>query len=258
MPYSFALSLAAADILLEHCGLGRAPVPFEVPHLGTSHSQRAQIRDAVFRDLQSRGIVRGGRLDAEVRLALATFVHSPVAIAAAARLGADRTLFARAASDGEYAVLARRADNLIVFEQARPTAIVPAIVDLLPLIPAAPGQSVTIPKPAGTAKRAPGQYEGYDPFAGVARPRSQPSAQLRAVERMFEKPRLRIGQFTAFLAGRSGHPVGLNPVAWFDTEAGRYLMTVREAEDGQRWTTYAPADNARLAQQLYQQLEGHF
>lgn len=52
MAHSFSLSLAAVDILLEHTRLGRAPFPFKIPHIGTTHTQRAQVRDAVFRDLE--------------------------------------------------------------------------------------------------------------------------------------------------------------------------------------------------------------
>jgi len=115
MPHSFSLSLAAVDILLEHLGFGRAPTPFEVPHVGTTVEQRAMIRDAVVRDLTGRGLWSRGRLDADAELALATFVRGGVVINAAAELG-DRHLFARVASDGQFAVLARQDENLIVFE----------------------------------------------------------------------------------------------------------------------------------------------
>ncbi|MFD2397705.1 ESX secretion-associated protein EspG [Prauserella oleivorans] len=46
-------------------------------------------------------------------------------------------------------------------------------------------------------------------------------------------------------------------MAWFDTEDGRYFCTQRAADDGQKWLTYAPGDNARIVQQLYAQLEGY-
>ncbi len=257
MPHSFSLSLAAVDILLEQLGLGRAPAPFEVPHVGTTHEQRGMIREAVLRDLGGRGIWQRGRLDADVELALATFVRGGLVITAAAQLD-DRQLFARVASNGQYAVLARQDENLLVFSDVRPTGIVPAIVDLLPLTPAAPGQSVTIARPASRPKQ-PRRDDAYDPFADVGGPRSQASSpQMRMVERIFEKPRTRIGQFTPYVRGRDGRPAGLTSLAWFDTEAGRYLMSSRDAADGQRWLTYAPADNARLAQQLYTQLEGYF
>lgn len=253
MPHSFSLSLAAVDILLEQLGFGRAPTPFEVPHVGTTVEQRAMIRDAVVRDLTGRGLWSRGRLDADAELALATFARGSVTVNAAAELG-DRHLFARVASDGQFAVLARQEENLIVFEEVRPTGIVPAIVDLLPLTPAAPGQSVTISRPPRKPRHQ-RRDDAYDPFADVTGPRSPSGGgpQLRMIERVFQEPKKRVGQFTAQARGGS-----FPPLAWFDTPSGRWLMSSRAAEDGRRWITYAPADNARLAQQLYAQLEGQF
>ncbi|MEC3975687.1 ESX secretion-associated protein EspG [Amycolatopsis sp. H20-H5] len=259
MSYSFSLSLAAVDILLDQGGLGPAPGPFVVPHIGTSHEQRGMVRDAVFRDLEGRGLMRGGRLDPDVELALATFVHSDLVITAAAQLDQGRQLFARAASNGQFAILARQDENLVVFDEIRPTGIVPSIVDLLPLTPAAPGQSVTFAKPSSQQRPRRGPDDAYDPFAGVSAPRTSSShAQLRVVERIFEKPKTRVGQFTASVKGRDGRQADLSTLAWFDTEAGRYLMSSHQAADGQHWLTYSPADNARIAQQLYSLLEGYF
>lgn len=258
MAYTFSLSLAAVDMLLEQGRLGRAPVPFSVPHIGTSAEQRAQVRAAVYRDLEARGLMVGGRLDPGVEQALRTFVSPPVSISAAAQLDRGTPLFARAGSDGEYAVVVHQDENMLVFTEARPTGIVPMIVDLLPLTPAAPGQSVTVAKPAKRKRNPYDSDEGYNPFSGVAAPRSHSTTQLRMVERIFEKPRKRVGQFTAFVRDQRGHAVDLSPIAWFDTEAGRYLMTIRDGADGQTWITYAPADNARIAQQLHEQLEGTF
>ncbi|WP_435157083.1 ESX secretion-associated protein EspG [Amycolatopsis sacchari] len=255
MPHQFSLSLAALDILLEHLRLGRAPAPFEVPHVGTTFDERAQIRDAVFRDLESRGVTSRGRLDPDVELALRTFVQGPVAIMAVAQLERDKQLFARAASNGQYAVVAKQDRNSLVFTDCRPTALVPGIVDLLPRTPAAAGPSVTIPKPAQQSGRHRRDDDAYDPFAGVAKPRSTAPAQLRMVERIFQKPKLRIGQFSLVVPGRDGKPARLTPTAWFDTEEGRYFATSRKADDGQSWLTYAPADNARIAHHLFEELQ---
>ena len=74
------------------------------------------------------------------------------------------------------------------------------------------------------------------------------------VERIFAKPKLRMGQFTAFVPGREGRASALPPTVWFDTEDGRFFVTSRHAEDGQNWLTYAPADNARIAHHLSDQL----
>lgn len=253
MPHQFSLSLAALDILLEQLKLGRAPAPFEVPHIGTTFEQRAQVREAVFRDLESRGMVSRGRLDPDIELALHTFTKAPVAITAVAQLDRDKQLFARAASNEQHAVVVKQDQNSMIFQDVRPTAVVPGVVDLLPLTPAAAGQSVTVAKPARKrAKHRLDNDNSYDPFANVAQPRSTAPAQLRMVERIFQKPKLRIGQFSAVVQGRR-----TTPTAWFDTDEGRYFVTSRNAEDGQSWLTYAPADNARIAHHLFEQLQGH-
>lgn len=253
MDQSFSLSLTAMDILLERQKLGRAPLPFEVPHLGTTFEDRARIRDAVLRELESRRLVSRGRLDPDVELTLQTVVQAPIAIIAVAELDEGKKLFARVASDGQFAALVRQDGNMLIFTAVRPASIVPSIVDLLPATPAAADQSVTVSKPE--PKRARHSLDddgGYDPFAKVSRPRAHSTApaQMRAVERIFQKPKLRMGQFTPFAANGAM----LTPTAWFDTPDGRYFVTSQKAEDGQSWTSYAPADNARITQHLHGQL----
>ena len=39
-------------------------------------------------------------------------------------------------------------------------------------------------------------------------------------------------------------------LVWHDTDAGRYMIYQTTGSDGREWVSYAPADNARLAQQL--------
>lgn len=257
MTRSFSLSLTAVDVLLEHCQLGRAPFPFEIPHVGRTRQQRDQVRQAVFRDLEGRGLVRGGQIDGTVHEVLRTFVHSFLAITLVAQLRDDDELFARGVRDGDFAVVVRQDGNLLVFEEARPTTIVSAVVGLLPTVPAGPGQSVTVAGPAaphvhGRTSEDPAGPPG--PVTATRPPAS--STQLRAVQRLFDKPQLRIGQLAPFVRGREGGKrSSLDPVAWFDNEDGRYFCTSRVADDGQKWLTYAPADHARMVQHLHAQLE---
>ncbi|EIE97170.1 ESX secretion-associated protein EspG [Saccharomonospora glauca] len=255
MVQSFSLSMAAVDILFEQLKLGHAPFPFEVPHLGTTHTERAQIREAVFRDLESRDLMRRGRLDADVEAALVTFVRGRIAVSAAAKLESGEKLFARSASEQQFAVLGKRDGNFIVFDLIRPEGLVPEIVNLIPPARPAPGQSVTLAKPEPkpqTPRHA--EPDSYDPFAGVSGPSSRASAQERAVQRMFEKPPKQLGQFMVFMQGRREQR-RLDPLVWFDTENGRMFNTSRKADDGQTWLTYAPADNARIIQQLMSQIQ---
>lgn len=251
MPHQFSLSLTALDVLLEHMRLGRAPSPFEVPYSGTTVEQRSQIRGAVFRELESRGLAGRGRFDPDLELALHTMSGAPVAITAVAQLDDGEQLFARVASNGQYAVVAKQDRNSMIFTEVRPTAIVSGVVDLLPRTAAAGGQSVTVAKPAKRGKHRLDD-NNYDPFANASAPRTSAPAQLRLVERIFQKPKLRIGQFSAVVQGKR-----LTPTAWFDTEEGRYFVTSREAEDGQNWLTYAPADNARIAHHLSELLHAY-
>ncbi|KMS87737.1 ESX secretion-associated protein EspG [Prauserella rugosa] len=255
MARSFSLSLVAVDILLEQLKLGRSPFPFEIPHVGTTHTQRAQVREAVLRDLEGRGLARGGRLDPDTETAFQAFVRAPLVVTLAGTLDDDEELYARAVSDRQAGLLVRQDGNMLVFEEVRATNFVAELVDVLPLTKPAPGQSITVPVPS-RAPRPSGGDGGYDPFRGVQAPRSgHNSTQERAVARLFEKPMKRLGFFTAFVPGDEGRPTKLDPLMWFDNEDGRYLGSQRSAEDGQAWATYAPADNARLVTHLYTQLE---
>lgn len=253
MGFSFSLSLTAVDILLEHQNLGSAPSPFAtMRQVGASDEERARVRDAVFRELAGRRIFDRGRLDADTELSLRTFVHGPIAIVAVAQLDRGGQLFARVASDGQNAVVARQEQNLLIFDQVRPEGIVPSIVDLLPRVPAAGGQSVTIAKPAPERPQHAPDDDYYESFARAApSPRSAGSAQVRMAERIFRQPKLRLGQFTAYTRGAA-----MSPTIWFDTPEGRYFGTSRTADDGQSWLTYAPADNARIVRHLDSQLRG--
>ncbi|OQO90836.1 ESX secretion-associated protein EspG [Saccharomonospora piscinae] len=254
MVRSFSLSLAAVDIVFDHLELGRAPFPFEVPTLGETFTERAQIRQAVFRDLEGRGLVRGGRFNPDAEAALRTFVGGRVAVTAAATLDDGKKLFARSATDGRLAVVGKRDGNFLVFTEIRPVGLVPEIVNLIPATRPAPGQSVTLAKP----DTKPGRHAApdcYDPFADVSAPAARASVQERAVERMFDKPQRRFGQFTAFAHDGRGPAEYLDPVAWFDTDDGRVFTTRRVTEDGQAWLTFAPADNARIVQHLHSQVQ---
>lgn len=252
MGRSFSLPLRAVDILLEHQRLGRAPMPFEVPHAGTTFEERARVRDAVFGELEAHRLLSRGRLDPDVELGLQTWVRGPIAIIAVAELDGGRHLFARVASNGQHAILVRQEGNTLIFAETRPPAIVSSIVDLLPATSAAGGQSVTVAKPEPKMAHRSVDDDAYDPFAKVSRPRPQSTApaQLRMVERIFQKPKLRVGQFTPFRGGDAP----LTPTAWFDTPEGRYFVTTQD-NGGQRWVTYAPADNGRIAHHLHTQLQ---
>lgn len=245
---ALSLSLSAVDILFEDLKLGRVPQPFEVPSAGETLTQRAQVREAVYRTLTQRDVMRNGRLDADVEHGLVTFAKAPFAIAAVGQLD-DGPLFARVCSDGHFALLVEQRENTLVFTDIWPTALIPVIVDLLPLTRAAHGTSVTVEVPA------PGDG-AYNPFEGV---RGQKAVQRRAADRIFAQPIQRVGAFlssvvTPGVSGERAKQSVVSQVSWFDTEEGRHFATQTIAEDGGQQITYTPGDNARIAGYLHQVL----
>ncbi|MGH3432097.1 MAG: ESX secretion-associated protein EspG, partial [Thermocrispum sp.] len=66
----FSLSLVAVNIVLGDLKFS-APEPFDVPHPTQDTDERARLREVVYRDLERRGLMRRGRLDADVEQLLA-------------------------------------------------------------------------------------------------------------------------------------------------------------------------------------------
>jgi hypothetical protein len=242
--FAFSLSLAAVDLLWEQLRLGTPVRIFEIPSVGTTMADRDRLRQFVLDDLTARDLAHRGRLAPEVEEAIVALSGFQHAIDAVAILDDDERLLARAATTGRTLVLARRQDQMISFETFRPEGLVSEVVNLIGDEKPGPGRSVTFPE-TGTVDAG---------FSGVLQPvRPQQRGyelQRRAAQTMWERTRKRIGMFTVYGRDRRGREHSLPVLSWFDTEDGRYLGHCRPGPDGQRWTTYAPADSARIAQQL--------
>ncbi|MBW4715750.1 ESX secretion-associated protein EspG [Saccharothrix obliqua] len=259
--FSFSLSHAAADMLWEDLKLGSRPYPFEFPYLGQTIDERRGIRNAVYRDLESRGLARRGRVAAEVEEALNLLVRFEFSLNAVASLDAEnvaRQLLARAGARGELAVLAVLDDRQLKVDTMRSSALLRTVVDLIPPSKPGPGQSVTVPVPTSAPPPPPRRDDDFGDatFTRAMAPHSSAGSQIRALEATFERPRLRAGQFGVTVRGRHGRETRAPQVAWFDNDQGRYLAQTRQGQDGRKWLTHAPADNARIAAQLAQELNG--
>lgn len=256
---AFSLPLPAVGVLFEDLGLGRVPQPFEVPHVSTELDQRAHIKEAVYRTLGNRGLVHGNRPTSEVEDALVVFARAPIAIAVVGQPDTEEPeeyLFARAVRDGKDALLVVKQENLLVFKEVRPTAMVAEIVNLLPDVPQARGGPISVPlKPERKPARA-DDDEPYDPFAKARE--KHPTSQAKALQRIFSQPILGIGAFRPMVKGSDESFV---PVAWVDTEQennngpGRHFCSGRVEVDGTRWTTYTPGDKARITHYMQGMLE---
>lgn len=255
--FSFSLSLAAMDLLWEQLRLGTPVRIFEIPSVGATMSDRDRLRTVVWNDLTSRGLANRGRLSAEVEEALYALGRFQTAIDVVGLLADEERLLARSATDGRVGVLARLGDRSVTFDTFRPEGMLAEAVRLIGDEKPGPGRSVTYPEPDPEAERKAAlqrRREDGGGFRGVFEPvRPQQGGyelERRAAQSMWERRRRRIGMFTVYARDRYGHEVLTPVLSWFDTDDGRYLGHIRPGPDGQQWTTYSPADSARIAQQL--------
>ncbi|MFD5828490.1 ESX secretion-associated protein EspG [Lentzea sp. NPDC060358] len=254
--YSFSLSHAAADVLWEDLGLGSRPYPFDFPRFGQSDDERRSIRNAVYRDLGDRGLVRRGRVVGEVEEALTLLVRFEFGVNAIAMVdpGRDVPLLARGGAAGEQAALAVLEDRVMEVGLVSASQLVRSVVDLVPDERPGPGQSVSVPRPVEEQPERGRDEDFQSSYLSSVRTWSPASSQTRALEAISRRPRSRVGQFGVVAGNRGGRELRAPQIAWFDTDQGRYLTQKRKGADGRDWLVQAPADNARIAAQLASEL----
>jgi hypothetical protein len=241
----FTLSMAALDLAWAELGLGPHVFPFQVPSVGQTVEERQRIARIVFADLTARGLTEGQRLVPLVVDTLTVLAHSTLAVAVVANLDNDRHLFARVASDGRSALRAVLNGQVFTFTRISPANLLPAALELLPPAPAGVGHSVTITERDSTVRS-----DEDTGWAGSGGGSGFEAAQRQAARAMFERPKSRAGYFVAFGRDRDGKPRHATGLGWFDNDTGRFLTRQQRARDGRQWSSMAPADHTRLAQQL--------
>jgi hypothetical protein len=223
MSRGITLSLTAVDLLCEQLGLGAAPVIFRGPRVGVSVADRTRARETMLADLTEQDLRYGNEIDRKLSKRLTLLCRAPLAIEATGILRSGRPLRAQVSSNGRSAALAVQEDQSLRLFAVRPTAVVPAVVELIGPARPGPGRSVTYPNP--------GDERGGE--------------QAR---RILTQARIQAGVFT--VVHRRQREDIQPALLWFDTNAGRYIGYIKPGTHGQNWTTYSPADNTRITQHL--------
>jgi hypothetical protein len=253
----FEISVAAADILGERCGVDLHIPPFELPHAGYTDTERGRLAQGMMRDLEGRGLAHRGRLEPYVEDALVLLGRAPTSasMVLATRSGRGQAV-ARIASNGRLAVLAVQDGDVVRVECVRPTAVIGALVGLVRDRRPIKGGAVTFPLDEGTpsneARRRHHQDDDHDAsLMQRARPTNDAYAQQRQLANaMAQRLRGRAGTVSVFARDRHGRERQVAMLVWHDTDTGRYMIYQTTGSDGREWVSYAPADNARLTQQL--------
>jgi hypothetical protein len=244
---SLVLSALEFDVLWESFELPRRHVALDVPSDGATYAERRELVESAWASLSERSLARNRRVSGEVADLLHLLGRPQFGLDV--WVWAEREIRGRAVSVRGQAVLAV-VDHGEVWlipatEDGLPEAAVSVAGDLGPGV----GQTVSIPYAAlrSADEAAKGDAKG---LVTALEDRGVPLFQAQELSGMLLGQEAR-GQFGAERTSRDGvvHRAG-RVVAFFDTDAGRYLFQVAPDRDGREWATVTPADNALLATRI--------
>jgi hypothetical protein len=252
LPSSVVVSALEFDVLWAGQRFPRRHVVLDVPSPGATHSERAKLEAQAWASLGERGLAKGTRADSELADQLALLANPKQAVDV--WVWTDREIRAFAASSDNNALLAVVDGGQVWLIPSRPTSFVRSAVSVAGECPAGGGHSVSVPL---ETLRAAEEDVGGDATAiitalqrhGVALPDAQELAgMLTNIEAR--------GQFGAQRTLRDGRIRRADRVvAFHDTDWGRYLYLARSEGGRAPWVTVAPANNARIAENVVELLD---
>jgi len=251
------LTSAQYDIVWHDLDLGEQPYPIAVRSHGRTMEERALIRNRVYGELTARRLAAGPRVEPDLRDALVMLARAPVSLDAIWLPEQDAKAMRNAlvVAAGDHGLLAELTDDGLTLRTIRGSAMVAALLALLPPAKAAPGRSITVPTESLAPAQPAVQDKDQESIYETSRPASGIGQQVRSLESLFAKPRLRGGQLVANVLDRHGRRTRSRPLEWFDTEDGRCMAQTGAGADGRQHLLVAPADNARIAGRVRDMLE---
>ncbi|MGM1060316.1 ESX secretion-associated protein EspG [Saccharothrix sp. Mg75] len=234
------------DVLWEHLRLETMPLVLKVPSPGKTQSERAELEQRAWADLERRGLGRPVSLD-PVLEDLLHLLNRPQR-EVDGRLWLGRSVRVLAAAKGQSGVLAVLDEDRLTLRAASAESLAREALSTLPPAPAGPGHSVTLPSADLDAAAAGANTPDDLERALAARGVRQQDAHTLA--EMFRDAGNR-GQFGAAFRDKYGKRVRPDRVvAFFDNPGGRYIQLRRATPNQQPWSTVSPVDTRRLLHHL--------
>jgi hypothetical protein len=234
----------------EHLGLKEEmPLAVKVPSPGTTHTERRQLENQAWTEIERRGLGRQVDLHPGLIQGLNVLARPDREVDGRTWLG--RSVRFLAASRDEEAVLAILADDYLTIHSVAATALPSAAIGVLAQVQAGPGQSVSLLSAdfEAAANSAAGTKQGFE---SALRSRGVREDDVTTLSSMINDV-VATGNFGAAARDKWGKRHRADRViAFFDTEDGRYLQIRRSSADGSVWTTIAPTDNRRLVHHVEQ------
>jgi EspG family len=263
MLLTWRLSAPQWEVLTEVLGLERYPSPIQVYSHGRTHVERVRVRADVCVELAQLGLLRAGRIDADLESAL-RLLHWPASwvdsvwLAGAVADQPVRVIAARAGTAGVCALQHPDQPGATLLEVIPATGLAAAVVGRLPSHPPGRSSAVTVALQSDGARQHSGtrQHSGVRPPSGaqfgggllVSASPVQTSAERdsTAVAAILDKPHARAGQIAANLRDPSGRVRRSDVLRWCDNVDGRYQVTVNRRSGEPTSLTVGPSNPQRL------------
>lgn len=244
---SLVLSALEFDVLWENSGLPRRHVALDVPSPGTSREERAELVEQAWKSLAARRLARGYRASGELTDMLHLLARPQVGVDV--WVWAEREIRGRAVSLRGQALLAVVDAGEVWLIPATEDGLAEAAVSVTGELGPGIGQTVSIPHETLVSADAAARGDAKT-LVTALEDRGVPLWEAQELSGMLLGQEAR-GQFGAERTGRDGiaRRAG-RVVAFYDTDAGRYLFQLGKGADRRDWATVTPADNALLVERI--------
>ncbi|GGM81668.1 hypothetical protein GCM10012275_60390 [Longimycelium tulufanense] len=243
---SVALSTLAYDVLWHHHQFGEKPNALHTLSPGATHEERAVLEHQAWNELAHHGLMHRGRVDEDLLDALALLARPAEEVYGWINHATGEDVSVLAATLGSNAVLAILTDGILHLHPLCSTAVVDAVVAVLPKIPPARGPSLTLP-----AEQLVGARAGPSGWCEDVRPAS--AEDHSRLHHVLGLPRTSGAQLHVALRDRHGRRHrAAHPLAVLDTTEGRWMSQLRPATQGRPWVVLAPAESRLLSTRLHE------
>ncbi|HEX4220786.1 MAG TPA: ESX secretion-associated protein EspG [Pseudonocardiaceae bacterium] len=239
------LRLAETEFFLlwDAADLGEPPDVLNLRHIGRTRAERDRFADDASTDLLERDLGTVAKPIDDLADALLAIGHRELTLSLAVEWAQGRYR-AVAGRGPEGAAIAVAANDTVSLRVLRPAALVNAIIDEVPTIPAGPGVTANVLWPDYLHACREGELDGMDGFLWVLREAGLRVPEARTIARAVVD-RHAAGQVD--VGPRTGQPI--DSINWVDTLDGRYVLRRRD-----NWLSVIPADLPKLSQLISESL----
>jgi hypothetical protein len=257
MALGWRLSAAQWAVLTEALHLDGYPAPIQLRSCGRTDVAEGRIRAEAADELSRLGLLRGGRVDADLEAAL-HLLHRPVCwldsvwLPDAVAEQPVRVLAARDGTGGACALQLPEQPGSTILDLIPGADPVAAVIRRLPAHPPGRAAAVTIAVAQGPGRPA---QPGGGVLVSASPTRTGAERDGAAASAILDQPHARAGQITANVRGSDNQVRRSQVLRWCDNPDGRYQITVSNRSVGTRSLTITPCDPDRLSAALHHLLD---